>query len=744
MRNLFIASLCVEDASSPAPRMSGFSTATICALLLIFFHLPAPAVSLSFNYSTLSSADQNDIKIEGDASFSVGWIDISANRFGNIDYSNGRASYNARPMLLWDKATGKVASFTTRFSFAISGDINSKGQGMAFFLAAYPSSLPARCIDYNLALTNQSADAVATGDSRFVAVEFDTYNNTVVSDPRETYDHIGIDVNSLRSVSTLTLPSFELTDNLTAMVEYDNVSSILAVTVWVGDDRSGQARDRNYSLSSKVDLKSALPEQVSVGFSASTSNAIELHQLRSWSFSSSLEPPPQSPPPVATSSPSRPGPGVIAGAAAGATLFLVLLFAATAALVVRRRRRRRKIMETEEYYTDSEGEGDPMTEIEMGTGPRRFPYQELVEATRNFAAEEKLGQGGFGAVYRGYLREPPGLAVAIKRFSKHESSLQGKREYKSEIKVISRLRHRNLVQLLGWCHGREELLLVYELMPNRSLDIHLHGKHGTFLTWPMRMKILLELGSALLYLHEEWEQCVLHRDIKPSNVMLDESFRAKLGDFGLARLVDHAAGTQTMTAVSGTPGYLDPQCIVTGRASTESDVYSFGVVLLEVACGRKPMSMIPSDEDQQRKNGGVFRLVEWAWGLYGEGAILEAADERLNGDHDAAEVERVMVVGLWCTHPDTTARPTVREAMATLHNCSQLPVLPSKMPVPTYAPPPLTLGDEVGLSTSLTSSSSSVPPPTSGATTTISSDASTSTASSNKASSSLLKHQYQC
>uniref|UniRef100_A0A8R7RCG4 non-specific serine/threonine protein kinase n=1 Tax=Triticum urartu TaxID=4572 RepID=A0A8R7RCG4_TRIUA len=428
----------------------------------------------------------------------------------------------------------------------------------------------------------------APGDSRFVAVEFDTFNNTVVSDPRETYDHIGIDVNSLRSVSTQTLPSFELTDNLTAMVEYDNVRSILAVTVWVGDDRSGQARDRNYSLRSKVDLKSALPEQVSVGFSASTSNAIELHQLRSWSFNSSLEPPPPpSPPPAATSSPSRPGPGVIAGAAAGATLFLVLLFAATAALVVRRRHRQR-IVETEDHYTDSEGEGDPMTEIEMGTGPRRFPYQELVEATRNFAAEEKLGQGGFGAVYRGYLREPAGLAVAIKRFSKHESSLQGKREYKSEIKVISRLRHRNLVQLLGWCHGREELLLVYELMPNRSLDIHLHGKQGTFLTWPMRMKILLELGSALLYLHEEWEQCVLHRDIKPSNVMLDESFGAKLGDFGLARLVDHAAGTQTMTAVSGTPGYLDPQCIVTGRASAESDVYSFGVVLLEVAGGGGP------------------------------------------------------------------------------------------------------------------------------------------------------------
>ncbi|VAH39384.1 unnamed protein product [Triticum turgidum subsp. durum] len=274
-------------------------------------------------------------------------------------------------------------------------------------------------------------------------------------------------------------------------------------------------------------------------------------------------------------------------------------------------------------------------------------------------------------------------------------------------------------------------------MPNRSLDIHLHGKQGTFLTWEMRMKILLELGSALLYLHEEWEQCVLHRDIKPSNVMLDESFGAKLGDFGLARLVDHAAGMQTMTAISGTPGYLDPDCVNTGKASAESDVYSFGVVLLEVACGRRPMSITPADQDKQ-KNGGVFRLVEWVWGLYGRGSILEAADERLNGDYDAAEVETVMVVGLWCAHPNPSVRPSIRTAIGALQSnskvhgaCSQLLVLPSKMPVPMYASPPFALAD--------LSSNSSVQPHTSSTTTSF--NTSTSTTSS-KASSWLLKHQY--
>ncbi|KAF2917893.1 hypothetical protein DAI22_08g018000 [Oryza sativa Japonica Group] len=293
---------------------------------------------------------------------------------------------------------------------------------------------------------------------------------------------------------------------------------------------------------------------------------------------------------------------VVAGATVGATLLVVLLFT-TATIIVRRRRikKRREAEDEENASTDSDN-GEPITEIEVGTGPRRLPYYELVEATKNFAAEEKLGQGGFGSVYRGYLREQ-GLVVAIKRFAK-DSSKQGK-EYKSEIKVISRLRHRNLVQLVGWCHGRNELLLVYELVPNRSLDVHLHG-NGTFLTWPMRIKIVLGLGSALLYLHQEWEQCVVHRDIKPSNVMLDESFNAKLDDFGLARLIDHTIGIKTMTAMSGTLGYLDPECVITGRASAESDVYSFGIVLLEVACGRRLMSLLDSH------NNGVFRLVEWA------------------------------------------------------------------------------------------------------------------------------------
>ena len=324
----------------------------------------------------------------------------------SIGGSRGRASYGAEPVCLWDGDTGEVASCTTSFSFVISPQpplgINNKGTGAAFFLTAYPSSLPAESAAYNMGLTNQAPDAVAAGDARFVAVEFDTFNDTAALDPDKTYDHVGIDVNSIRSVGTLSLDSFSLVGNLTAEITYDNVSSVLALKLWLstGDGTDGLP---SYDLSHKVDLKSALPENVSVGFSGSTSTSIELHQLRSWYFSSSLEP--KAPPPLPPSSsttPSTSGPGyggVIAGATVGAALFLVVAMAA-ALLLARRRRRKNRELEEKNIGGDTDDGDDadePIAEIEMGTGtgPRRFPYHELVDTTRGFAPEEKLGQGGF-------------------------------------------------------------------------------------------------------------------------------------------------------------------------------------------------------------------------------------------------------------------------------------------------------------------------------------------------------------
>ncbi|KAF7032586.1 hypothetical protein CFC21_043745 [Triticum aestivum] len=316
-------------------------------------------------------------------------------------------------------------------------------------------------------------------------------------------------------------------------------------------------------------------------------------------------------------------------------------------------------------------------EFRKGTGPRQFRYSELATATDNFSDDKKLGEGGFGSVYRGFLKDLI-IEVAIKRVSK--GSKQGRKEYASEVRVISRLRHRNLVQIVGWCHTGGELLLVYELMPNSSLDVHLHATDNV-LWWTVRHKIVLGIGSALLYLHQDWKECVLHRDIKTSNVMLDASFNAKLGDFGLARLVDHDKGSHT-TELAGTLGYMDPECTVTGRASTESDVYSFGVVLLEIACGRRPTAARP--------DGTLIHLAQRVSELYGQGRILEAADARLDGNFDPQEVERVLVVGLWCTCHDRNLRPSIRQAINVLR--LEAP-LPERLPPVGHPAGPLPMPD---------------------------------------------------
>ncbi|RLM98465.1 Cysteine-rich receptor-like protein kinase 25 [Panicum miliaceum] len=319
------------------------------------------------------------------------------------------------------------------------------------------------------------------------------------------------------------------------------------------------------------------------------------------------------------------------------------------------------------------GEAVELIELEQGTGVtghRRFSYDELAAAANNFSGDRKLGEGGFGSVYRGFL-EDLNLHVAIKRVSK--TSPQGWREFMSEVKIISGLRHRNVVLLIGWCYygGGDDLLLVYELMHNGSVDSHLHSPSKQ-LGWRARYQIVLGIGSALVYLHQETETRVVHRDIKPSNVMLDAAFTAKLGDFGLARAVEDGGRRSRTTTPARTTGYLDPECVATGRTSIESDVYSFGVVLLEIASGRRPVATLP--------NGSTVHLAQRVRDLHDAGRVRDAVDVRLGGDYDAEQMERVIVVGLWCAHPDRSLRPTVRHAVNALRFDAPLPILPARSP----------------------------------------------------------------
>ncbi|KAG6416198.1 hypothetical protein SASPL_123622 [Salvia splendens] len=265
--------------------------------------------------------------------------------------------------------------------------------------------------------------------------------------------------------------------------------------------------------------------------------------------------------------------------------------------------------------------------------------------------------------------------IAVKKVS--EGSKQGRKEYESEVKIISQMRHKNLVELMGWCHRSAELLLVNEFMPNGSLDYHLFKNESSVLTFEKRYRIAEGVASAILYLHEvQSRKYVVHRDVKVSNVMLDHNFNAKLGDFGLARLVDHDKDLHS-TVPAGTIGYIAPEYSATGKASKETDIFSFGIVLLETACGRKPVD--------HRLPGEKVLLMEWVWGLYESGKVLDAADPRLCFSRlEVQKIERLMVVGLWCVHPRSGRRPTIRQVVRALTSEDPLPSLPLAMPKAVY------------------------------------------------------------
>ncbi|KAL9270648.1 L-type lectin-domain containing receptor kinase IX.1-like protein [Drosera capensis] len=619
----------------------------IIALVVALVYILPSVRSLEFNFTSFEPNGQN-ITYEKDAFASSGIIQLTKNQQDStLTDSVGRASYSHQ-VQLWDPVTGNLTDFTTHFTFRIKQASSSEyGDGLAFFLAPFNATTPNNSTGGSLGLFSAGQTSVGISENSTVGVEFDSYMNTF--DPSD--NHVGIDVNSIVSVTNVSWPrSMKDGSTANAWITYNATTYNLSVFLTYADNPTF---DGNSSLWYIIDLRTVLPDQVRVGFSAATGSWVEIHNILTWSFSSTLE----------IVEPKRSKMTLMIGIAAAA--FLSISIVGLVWFILWRKRHTKK--SNEDLGLDVVDEDD----FEKGTGPKRFTYRELSRSTSNFHEEGKLGEGGFGGVYRGLLTNPS-TEVAVKRVSR--TSKQGRKEYISEVRIISRLRHRNLVQLIGWCHEQGELLLVYEFMPNGSLDTHLFGKKDP-LPWPTRHKIALGLASALLYLHEEWEQCVVHRDIKSSNVMLDSNFNAKLGDFGLARLVDHGLGSQT-TVLAGTMGYLAPECLTTGKASKESDVYSFGVVALEIACGRKPVK--PNADESQ------IRLVEWVWDLYGKNQLSQAFDRTLDGHLDETQIETLMIVGLWCCHPDYTIRPTIKQAINVLNLEASIPCLPVKFPVPVY------------------------------------------------------------
>ncbi|KAD7480114.1 hypothetical protein E3N88_03250 [Mikania micrantha] len=617
-----------------------------CLLLFLLFF--TPSLSISFTFNGFKNLNSGDISLNGDAELIPGGIlkltNATPRLIGHGFYPN--------PIRFKNPATKTPLSFSTSFVFAIVPEYKRLGgHGMAFTISPSKELAGAQPNQY-LGLLNITNNGNTS--NHLFAIEFDTVQDLEFADIDG--NHVGVNLNTMISKNSTEAGFFVDGDlskhdlnlksgkKIQAWVDYDALKPQLNVTL------SGSSEKPSMPiLSVPVDLSSVFQDVMYVGFSASTGMLASSHYIIGWSFNMSGK---------AQSFdlddlPAIPGTKknhtrfIIVTSVAVFLVFAIFIAVAGVIFVINNR--------------------DEIEEWEHDVGPHRYAYKELKKATKGFKKEELLGFGGFGSVYKGVLpnsRTP----VAVKRIS--NESPQGMRTFVSEISTIGRLRHRNLVQLLGWCRKKGDLLLVYDFMANGSLDRYIYDNPKLNLTWEQRFKIIKDVARGLLYLHEEWEQTVLHRDIKAGNVLLDSELNGRLGDFGLAKLCEHGSNPNT-TKVVGTLGYLAPELTRTGKPTTNSDVFAFGALLLEVVCGRRPTEPKASPEE--------LILVDWVWDKWTKEDVVDVVDSKLKGEFDKEEVLMVLKLGLMCSSDAPLARPSMRQVVRYLEG---------EVPIPESLAPP--------------------------------------------------------
>ncbi|OEL12910.1 putative L-type lectin-domain containing receptor kinase S.5 [Dichanthelium oligosanthes] len=644
-------------------RFALLASATLAILILC-----GTCSCLQFSYPTFDAANEADFSFSPGSGIANGALQITPTT-GDIRHRSGRVCYARETLKLWNSERTALTSFRTEFVLNILPR-NGTGEGMAFILTNNPALPPGNSSGQWLGVTSDQTDGSPA--NRVVAVEFDTRKSG--KDDLD-HNHVGLDVNSIRSVSAYPLGNLSIVlssgSDVSVSIQYDGaVLSIVAVQTY------------SFVYSWAGDLSQYLTEDITVGFAASTGEFTELNQIKSWNFTTLGD------------ADDRRGRQARKLRLLLAYLIPFAIVGLFLALCVWRRltRPRRLAYRNLEKMIDARG-------------PVRFGFRELRNATANFSSDRKLGRGGFGTVYLGYLKRM-GMEVAVKRVMTSDNSSRGEQEFVAEVNSISKLSHRNLVKLIGWCHERGELLLVYEYFPMGSLDKLLYADAARAssgasasettaaaapeLTWERRYRIICGVASALDYLHHGSSKRILHRDVKASNVMLDGEYGARLGDFGLARVVQRDGATHHSTqAVAGTRAYMAYESFFTGRASLDTDAYAFGVFVLEVVSGRRPSSPVPyssylddvgGDRDRDDVVPGVrwrgrqdAYIVDWAWRLYGEGRAWRAADAALDGAFDPAEADRAVRLALACCHPNPRERPSMRAAVQVLAGAAQAP-----------------------------------------------------------------------
>ncbi|WVZ59117.1 hypothetical protein U9M48_009312 [Paspalum notatum var. saurae] len=650
------------SSSATVTSVGAVSSRSLLLLLVVVVHA-AGAGDVEFAYNGFGGAG---LSLDGMATVTPDGLLLLTN---DTNMSKSHAFHREPVRFRRPGAGTTVSSFSTTFVFAIVSeflDLSTSG----FALLVSPTT------DLSTAMPQQYLgmfNGTSNGDPRnhVFAVELDTVRNPEFADINN--NHVGVDVNSLNSSAAA--PAGYLDDATAAFrnlslisrdpmqlwLDYDAATAV--VTVAMAPAR--QPRPRTPLISAKINLSNVITDTAYVGFSSASSVVLVKHYVVGWSFRlggggaapaldyDALPKLPRFGP--------KPRSKALTVALPIATTSAVLAAVAVGFVFLRRRRRYAELR----------------ADWEVEFGPHRFAYKDLYDATDGFKGKHLLGAGGFGRVYKGVL---PGsrTEVAVKKVS-HESR-QGMKEFVAEVVSIGRLRHRNLVQLLGYCRRKGELLLVYDYMPNGSLDKHLHvhdgdGEYTPVLDWDRRLHVIRGVAAGLLYMHEDWEKVVVHRDIKASNVLLDGEMNGRLGDFGLARLYDHGSDPQT-THVVGTMGYLAPELVRTGKATTLSDVFAFGAFLLEVACGRRPIEEEDA-VDAAAIGGDRFVLADWVLGHWRKGSITGAVDARLGSEYEPSEADLVLRLGLACLHPSPAVRPSMRQVTQYLDGSAPLPELPA-------------------------------------------------------------------
>ncbi|XP_061356190.1 L-type lectin-domain containing receptor kinase VIII.1-like [Gastrolobium bilobum] len=632
-------------------------------LILCFLNNATTIFATQFDFNTITLST---LKLLGDAHINKNSVSLTGEP-AVPNSASGRALYS-KPIRFRQPGTPIPASFATSFSFSVTNlNPSSVGGGLAFVISPVDD-----------AVGDPGGYLGLGGGGGFLAVEFDTLMDVEFNDING--NHVGLDLNSVVSTQVGDLGTLAIDlksgDSVNAWIEFDGTTK--GFCVWVS---YSNVKPKDPILKLDLDVGEYVNEWMFVGFSGSTQGSTEVHNVEWWSFNSTFDstaaalPPPIPPNPNATSpSPSlapekesksschsglcKQGMEAVAGVVTAGAFVMAVFVGALIWMYSK------KVKHVKRFDSFESGI------IRM---PKEFTYKELKLATKCFSANRIIGHGAFGTVYKGVFPEN-GDIVAVKRCS---HSGQGKNEFISELSIIGSLRHRNLVRLQGWCHEKGEILLVYDLMPNGSLDKALYEARMP-LSWPQRRKILLGVASVLAYLHHECENQVIHRDIKTSNIMLDEGFNARLGDFGLARQTEHDKSPDA-TVAAGTMGYLAPEYVLTGRATEKTDVFSYGAVVLEVASGRRPIEKDANVVEVSRN------LVEWVWSLHQEGKLLMAADPRLEGEFEEGEMRRVLLVGLACSHPDSMARPTMRGVIQMLLGEAEVPIVPRTKPSTSYS-----------------------------------------------------------